>query len=247
MLAIRHSQATSSNEALQEVPARPRESNRRWLRRVRASSGILLFGGSSLTHFRIRVAQSHVRHDLLPSFWSVVGILEDGDTFASVPFGWSADASEVPRTNGIQTCQLAEYDDPVRFPNIAVLQFTDAVRPIYEHIERVKSQRSVIDLPTLMLPWLGYLWSAGQAGNPLLAGYGLPSAAFVETVYGIAGVELTPGLSSASSCPEAIWAAAKWWHQFYGQGMGVEDAAHAIARIPSGHFAVRQPAAAVVE
>jgi hypothetical protein len=66
-------------------------------------------------------------------------------------------------------------------------------------------------------------------------------------VYGIAGVELTPGLSSASSCPEAIWAAAKWWHQFYEQGMGVADAAHARARIPSGHFAVRQPAAAVVE
>jgi hypothetical protein len=247
MLAIRYSQVTSSNEAIQQVRPRSRESNRAWLRRVGVSNGIILLGGSSLTHFRIRVAQSHVRHDLLPSFWSVVGILEDGQTFASVPFGWSVDASEVPRSNGVQTCRLVDYDDPVRFPNIAVLQFTDAVRPILEHIERVKAQRAVIDLPTLMLPWLGYLWSAGQAGNPLLAGYGLPSAAFVETVYGIAGIELTPGLSSAASCPEAIWAAAKWWHPFYGQGMGVEDAAHAIARLPSGHFAVRQPAAAVVE
>jgi hypothetical protein len=247
MLAIRHSQATRSNEVLQQVRPRSRESNRAWLRRVGVSNGIILLGGSSLAHFRIRVAQSHVRDDLLPSFWSFVGILEDGQTFASVPFGWSADASEVPRSNGVQTCRLADYDDPLRFPNIAVLQFTDTVRPIYEHIERVKSQRSVIDLPTLILPWLGYLWSAGQAGNPLLAGYGLPSAAFVETVYGIAGIELTPGLSSAASCPEAIWAAAKWWHPFYGQGMGVEDAAHAVARIPSGHFAVRQPAAAVVE
>jgi hypothetical protein len=247
MLAIRYSQATTSNEALQQVRPRQRESNRAWLRRVGISSGIILLGGSSLTHFRIRVAQSHVRHDLLPSFWSFVGILEDAQTFVSVPFGWSADASEVPHINGVQTCRLADYDDPLQYPNIAVLQFTDDVRPIHEHIERVKSQRNVIDLPTLMLPWLGYLWSAGQAGNPLLAGCGLPSAAFVETVYGIAGIELTPGLSSASSCPEAIWAAAKWWHQFYGLGMGMEDAAHAIARIPSGHFVVRQPAAAVVE
>lgn len=247
MLAIRHSQATRSNEALQQVRARQRESNRAWLRRVGASSGIILLGGNSLTHFRIRVAQSHVRNDLLPSFWSLVGILEDGQTFASVPFEWSADPSEVPRINGVQTCRLADYDDPLRFPNIAVLQFTDTVRPIYENIKRVKSQRSVIDLPSLMLPWLGYIWSVGQAGNPLLAGYGLPSAAFVDTVYGIAGIELTPGLSSASSCPETIWAAAKWWHQFYGQDTGVGDAAHAIARIPSGHFAVRQPAAAVVD
>ena len=146
-----------------------------------------------------------------------------------------------------ETCRLEEYDDPVRFPNIAVLHFTDDERPIHQNIDRVKSQRSVIDLPTLMLPWLGYIWSVGQAANPLLAGQGLPSAAFVETVYGIAGIELTPGLSSASSCPEAIWAAAKWWHQFYAEETGIGDEAHAIARMPAGHFAVRQPAAAVVE
>jgi len=247
MLAIRHSQAMTPNESLQESPAQPRESNRAWLERLGASSGIILLGGSSLAHFRIRVAQSHVRSDLLPSFWSLVGILEGGETFASVPFDGRADPSDVPRTNGVQTCRLDEYDDPVRFPNIAVLHFTDNVRPIHENIERVKSQRSVIDLPTLMLPWLGYIWSIGQAGNPLLAGHGLPSAAFVETVYGIAGIELTPGLSSASSCPEAIWAAAKWWHQFYGAETAIGDEAHAIARIPTGHFAVRQPAAAVAE
>jgi hypothetical protein len=98
-----------------------------------------------------------------------------------------------------------------------------------------------------MLHWLGYIWSVSQAANPLLAGQGLPSAAFVETVYGIAGIELTPGLSSASSCPEAIWAAAKWWHQFYEAETGIGDEAHAIARLPTGHFAIRQPAAAVVE
>jgi hypothetical protein len=235
------------NASLQDMPARRRESNRAWLRRLRATSGILLLGGSSLAHFRIRVAQSHVRTDLLPSFWSLVGILMDGETFASVPLDGTTDASNVPRTNGVESCLLEEYDDPVQFPNIAVLHFTDDERPIHQNIDRITSQRSVIDLPTLMLHWLGYIWSVGQAANPLLAGQGLPSAAFVETVYGIAGIELTPGLSSASSCPEAIWAAAKWWHQFYEAGLGLGDEAHAIARMPTGHFAVRQPAAAVVE
>jgi hypothetical protein len=247
MLAIRHSQAMAPNASLQEQPVQQGESNRAWLGRLGASSGILLLGGSSLAHFRIRVAQSHVRGDLLPSFWSLVGILEDGQTFAAVPFDGNRDPSDVPRTNGLQTCRIEDYDDPLRFPNIAVLHFTDDERPIRQNIDRVKSQRSVIDLPALMLPWLGYIWSVGQAGNPLLAGYGLPSAAFVETVYGIAGIELTPGLSSASSCPEAIWAAAKWWHQFYGEETGLGNDAHAIARMPSGHFAVRQPAAAVAE
>jgi hypothetical protein len=235
------------NASLQDSPAQPRESNTEWLRRQGASSGIILLGGSSLAHFRIRVAQSHVRTDLLPSFWSLVGILVDGHTFASVPLDGMADPSVVPRTNGVQTCRIEDYDDPVRFPNVAILHFTDDERPIQQNIDRVTSQRSVIDLPALMLPWLGYIWSVGQAGNPLLTGNGLPSAAFVETVYGIAGIELTPGLSSASSCPEAIWAAAKWWHQFYGEEIGMGDDAHAVARIPTGRFAVRQPAAAVVE
>ena len=247
MLAMRYSQATAPNASLREVPARAGESNRAWLARQGASSGIILLGGSSLAHFRIRVAQSHVRSDLLPSCWSLVGVLEDDRAFASVPIDGGADPSEVPRTNGVRSCRLVEYDDPVRFPNIAVVQFTDDVRAIHANIERVKSQRSVIDLPTLILPWLGFIWSAGPAGNPLLAGSGLPSAAFVETVYGIAGIELTPGLSSASSCPEAIWAAAKWWHPFYQADTGVGDAAHAGPRVPTGYFALRQPAAAVVD
>jgi hypothetical protein len=247
MLAIRHSQAMAPNESLQQVRAQRRESNGEWMGRLGVSSGIILLGGGSLAHFRIRVAQSHARSDLLPSVWSLAGILEDDQTFASVPFDGNTDPSDVPHTNGVQTCRLEEYDDPVRFPNIAVLHFTDDERPIHQNIDRVKSQRSVIDLPTLMLPWLGYIWSVGQAANPLLAGYGLPSAAFVETVYGIAGIELTPGLSSASSCPEAIWASAKWWHQFYGEETGVANEAHAIARMPTGHFAIRQPAAAVVK
>jgi hypothetical protein len=183
----------------------------------------------------------------LSSFWSLAGILEDGETFASVPFDGLVDASELAHTNGVRSCRLDEYDDPRQFPNIAVLQFTDDVQPIRENIERVKAQRSVIDLPTLMLPWLGYIWSAGQAGYPLLSGYGLPSAAFVETVYGIAGIELTPGLSSASTCPEAIWAAAKWWHQFYQAETRIGNAVHAIGRTPTGHFTIRQLAAAVVE
>jgi hypothetical protein len=247
MLAMLHSQAMTPNESLQDVPAHDGESNREWLRRQGASSGIILLGGNSLAHFRIRVAQSHVRSDLLPSFWSLVGILKDAQTFASVPFDGSADPSDVPRTNGVQTCRLEEYDDPGRFPNIAVVHFTDNEGPIQQNIDRVRLQRSVIDLPTLMLPWLGYIWSVGEAGNPLLAGHGLPSAAFVETVYGIAGIELTPGLSSASSCPEAIWVAAKWWHEFYGEETGPGGAVQAIARKPTGQFAVRQPAAAVVE
>ena len=114
-------------------------------------------------------------------------------------------------------------------------------------VDKVRSQRSVIDLPSLMLPWLGYIWGAGQIGNPLLQGQGLPGAAFVETVYAMAGVELTPGLASSGSCPEAIWQSVKWWHEFYAQTASSGGGAHGLTTVPSGAYAVRQPAAAVVE
>lgn len=247
MIAIRHSAATHVNEALREAPATPGESNRQWLSRVGATDGVFLVGGNSLAHFRIRVAQSHLRSDLLPSFWSLAGILEDAETFVSVPLELRGDASEVPRTNGVQVCRLDDYDDPEHFPNIAVIRFTQHPQSIRERVAQVTAQRSVIDLPTLMLPWLGFIWSAGRAGNPLLEGHGLPSAAFVETVYGLAGIELTPGLSSTASCPEAIWAAGKWWHPFYAETTRAGDEQHPTPTIPAGHYAIRQPAAAVVE
>jgi hypothetical protein len=78
----------------------------------------------------------------------------------------------------------------------------------------------------------------------------------IETVFGMGGIELTPGVASATSCPEAIWQSAIWWHDYYQK----TAAAHAAgktrprvkseemtARAPEGRCITRQPAAAVVE
>ena len=82
-------------------------------------------------------------------------------------------------------------------------------------VERFQQQRIVIDAVQLLLAWLGYAWGAGRAGNPLLDGLGMPSAAMLETVTGAAGFDLTPGLESRASCPEAIWQSARWWHEYH--------------------------------
>jgi hypothetical protein len=247
MLATRHSTATAANEKLRESPAEAGESNQQWLQRIGASEGILLLGGSSVAHFRLRVAQSHLRSDLLPSYWSLAGILTGPGTFVSVPLELRGESADVPRLNGVHEARISEYDDPKRFPNVGAVRFATKTGPILEMVDKVRSQRSVIDLPSLMLPWLGYIWGAGQVGNPLLQGQGLPSAAFVETVYAMAGVELTPGLASTGSCPEAIWQSVKWWHEFYAQTANVGGGAHGLTTVPSGAYAVRQPAAAVLE
>lgn len=37
----------------------------------------------------------------------------------------------------------------------------------------------------------------------------------VEAVLAASGYDITPGLDSHASCPEAIWQAARWWHHYY--------------------------------
>ena len=226
-IAIRNSSSTTKNENIKETPARRSENNLAWLKRVRgkksAPGGLIMLGGSSVSHFRVRCAQAQLRRDLMPSFWSLVGIMQDDETFISVPLDLREDNSEVPLNNGVQVCQLEAYADPVRFPNIALINFTESFDSIDENVKRIKAQRSVVDLPSLMVPWLGYIWGAGQATNPLVIGQGVPSAVFVETVYGLAGIELTPGLSSSSSCPEAIWVSANSWQDFYDAATKAEN------------------------
>lgn len=242
----------TTNPELRRVNAEEEETNTTWLQRV-AKDGLvtegclLLIGGTSIAHFRVRVAQSHLRFDLTPSHWSLVGVLTNAETFYSVPLEITEDISELPRINGVRKFRVSDYDDPLRFPNIAIIQVTDTPEQVLQHVERMKWQRGLIDLPGLILSWLGYVWCVGQKGNPLLDGEGLPSAVFAETLFGVSGIELTPGLSTPSTCPEAIWQAAKWWRSFYEEAVKLSAATHARVITPRGCFALRQPAAAAVE
>lgn len=252
MIPIRQSNADKANSKLTEVKAEPDETNSAWLTRAGAKDGVLLLGGASIAHFRIRVAQSHARADMKPSSWSLAGILLNESSFLSVPLELCGDSSDIALGNGIQTCSIKDYDDPERFPNIAVLRFTKDTEKILTNSKLLggdreakrPAQRNILDLPTLMLPWLSFTWICGRASNPLTDGLGLPSAAYVETVYGIAGIELTPGLASATSCPEAIWQAAKYWYAFYKEAAKTDNVRNAAQQVPTGQYAVRQKAAA---
>jgi hypothetical protein len=215
MVTSRRSPTDKANQRLREQSPDFRLNNSDWLAQLENKDGIILLGGTSVADFRVRVAQSRLRSDMMPSFWSLCGILlEGGKHFISSPFNFS-DVSAIPKCNGVQECSIEEYDDPDRYPNVAVIRFAKAHKNLERDLARVRKDRSIIDLPALMLPWLGFLWGTTGSANPLQSGIGLPSAALVETTFAMAGFELTPGLSSASSCPEAIWQSAKWWTEYY--------------------------------
>ena len=228
MLNILSSPASKASDQFHEVTRRKGESNLAWLTRNFPAAGegvsLLLLGGTDPYAFRLRVAQSHVRHDMSPSRWSHIGILwpvrknpaatKLYEISLQPPRGFGFPAS----TNGVQEQgDVGNYTDRQRFPNLAVLRIPAKWSDVRKAVEEFKKQRAVLDTKELILHWLAFAWGVGRTGNPLLDGHGIPSAAMVETVVGAAGYDLTPGLESGASCPEAIWQAARWWHQYYSE------------------------------
>jgi hypothetical protein len=254
-----HTAPTSTEASLLKLQARKRdEGNKAWLERAMKtespeSGSIVLLGGANLTHFRLRTAQSQVRRDLLPSFWSHIAIVHP-DSMSTL-YESSLEPPDgnfgVPRWHGIQTGTIATYDDPNRFPNIALVQWKLKTGALGENetlgtalntaINRLYSDRGTVDISSALWSWLGYVWGIADQTNPLLRGIGLPCAILVETVFSILGIELTPGLASQSTCPEAIWQAAKWWGDFY------DSEATLTEGRPKGVFHIGQPAAAVTD
>ena len=120
MIPMRQSTATDQNTLLVDdlsapvaltkkgTPKGSPRGNVAWLRRARRDHGIgevgdvVLIGGKSVVDFRIRVAQSHARHDLTPSYWSTVGVLASATRMITVPVGSTGvDLSLIPATNAM--------------------------------------------------------------------------------------------------------------------------------------------------
>ena len=114
---------------------------------------------------------------------------------------------------------MSEFDDADRYPNIAVVRFPGATSSVLDEVDALRTQRTIADLPALVVAWLGFVWGTPDGVNPLLEGMGHPGAVLVETAFGLVDVELTPGLAAAASCPEAIWQSVKWWQDFYTQAV----------------------------
>jgi hypothetical protein len=234
MLNIFTSTVKNPNKEFKETPRKDGEDNLQWLTRVippdeDGYTDLLLLGGSSLSAFRLRAAQAHLRHDLTPSSWSHVMLLGNikKNLAATVVFEISLEpltgfGFPVP-SNALQKAKLGNYSDGEAYPNIAHIRVPVVRQKVTEALTRYQRQRAVLDGPQLVLLWLAYLWGAGRTSNPLADGQGMPSAAMIEVVIGASGFDLTPGLESRSSCPEAIWQAAKWWHEYYENDKGKES------------------------
>ena len=244
MIPNRESDAARSNDALRIERPHEGEGNLAWWRRLGGPTGVLLLGGTSLVDFRVRFAQSGLRNDLTPSYWSLCGVLASDGTILSVPLQ-PDDVSDVPRSNAVRYLNIEDMDSPLWWPNIAVVRFSTDDLAIVAEAARLADRRTIIDLPELLLAWLAYAWAAVDADNPLLRSKGVPSAALVAAAHSMVGIEVTPGLSSAASCPEAIWQAVKWWHEYYAETEALGGGQPGRV-VPTGISGVRQESAAIL-
>ena len=217
------------------------ETNTAWMRRAHQAmfatgsmasesldhwTCIALIGGSDTESFRLRVAQAQLRRDLLPSFWSDVMLVAPRDgSFAQaqathVPLAQHGDARFPPRENGVVTRPLADFDDTGAFPNVALIAVPVKSKDIDDRLRAFRRSRSTLDALEHVLRWLAFVWGVARTGNPLHENYGIPSACMLETVFSAAGFDLTPGLESRASCPEAIWSGARYWHDYFLTAIG---------------------------
>jgi len=234
--------STSSDRSAQFLKADRvgNENNITWLQRQLEDMGtqsqlthLVLLGGRGLTAFRLRVAQSHLRHDMMPSNWSHAVLLGElapaveDTTIYELSLEPPGGFQEMPETNGLQTNTLGYYSRRRDFPNIALLRLpvpvanwlsTPAAEGRVPPIVHYQRQRAILDAPGLVLPWLSYAWGVGDAGNPLLQGTGIPSAAMIETILNSVGYDPSPGVDSRAACPEAFYQSAAWWQMYYEDG-----------------------------
>lgn len=237
MIDIHQSEASEGkhNQALTEMEFKPKENNIDWMNRANKDLSntkdhtlLVLLGGSDTSACRLRYTQAYARQNLTPSNWSHVLLLDKLNEFSDSSSTWemglhpSSGFDFPPDTNAVQKGKLKPYKNPEAFPNIALLAVPVDLKGVKKAVKKFTKRRNIINGPDLVITWLGYLWGATGSRNPLLEECGIPSAVLVEYALGSAGFDLTPGLASRSSCPEAIWQAAKWWHDYYAKAENEE-------------------------
>lgn len=218
---------SSVNRDVQKLARQESETNVQWLKRAYASfnlddisswSFIVLAGGKDIASFRIRVAQSHLRGDMLPSFWSDCALLKitKGNLatakFYNLPLFQPALEPYAPARNGLVELSVNKIPD---YPNLALLALPVAQDKVLASLADYKGARISYDAVENILPWLAFVWGAGNAGNPLMQQIGFPSAMMLNQIYGAQGFDLAPGVNANLSTPETFWSGVKHWQDYY--------------------------------
>lgn len=222
-----------------------------------------LVGSCDLPGICLRQAQSVLRNDRRPSYWSHAFIITqawDGASpisqlpIAEVPFYARNGEFPEPDDNGvIRSTRLGHYLNRTLDANVAL--FT-----VRRNIDNSIQALSELDLETIQASindpnidrqrfdfwqnlgvWQQYFWSGQQLPNPLLNGQPIATTSFIEMLFEQIGIDLTPAASERNSAPEHFWTSMHWWLQ-----QEVQEQRGSGGALVSGCFAIRDEGAAVL-
>ncbi len=224
---------------------------------------IVLIGSRDLPGVTLRQAQSVLRWDRRPSFWSHAFLINskwNGKSnigklpIVGVPLYSRAGAFPDPKNNGVVTATLDAYADPKIDANIALLSVAKTtemgpksldkklIRTLRARVNDPNADRLRYELWDSLCAWNRYLWSSGDASNPLRNNIPVPATAFVEMVYEAINLDLVPGASERNSAPEHIWNTSHWWLQHQATDEGFDQ-----PYTTCGCFAIRDPGCSTLD
>lgn len=212
---------------------------------------ILLVGGADERSLALRKAQSWLRLDQQPSYWSHAALIlhwPDGDWRRAIGVEVTLDpenpVEQVPERNGVTFFRLGRYADQRRYPNVCVASFELAALP--EQAGGTRDPKQAIEDAALapnrdrlrypLWTWLGE-WARhvlGASSAISLDGVPMPSAALCEYAFEAAQIDLAPGSSTPQSSPESLWSNLLYWSKsMHATGIGVK--AFAVTRQEAPH------------
>src|SRR5262249_47848607 len=155
--------------------------------------------------------------------------------------------------------RLERYLDPIRYPSLAIgiirLPDADAAKPeTGVRMTADKRRRALVDAATdpirsaqrfPLWEWLGHLgrYVTTHGPHPLVDHLPHPGAAFCEYAYEAAGLDLTPGATAPTTCPELLWSTLLHWSGSIGAKEDAEDRVRVWSSDLSGVIANRATAA----
>jgi hypothetical protein len=172
----------------------------------------------------LRQAQAVLRWDRRPSLWSHVFLISERANLDDIGATPILEVPMYPRTgvfprperNAVSEGMLGQYHAPGIDANVGLVSVSMSEKDATDVRDRALDyniDRLRYDLWDTLGVWQAYLWSSGQAPNPLREGFPIAASAYVEMAFEAIGLDLTPGASERNSSPEHIWTAAKWWHE----------------------------------
>ncbi len=186
-----------------------------------------LVGGHDPASISVRWAQSFLRFDRRPSYFSNIFIFTGrGDAILECRVV-GADPTR-PETQGIMRDRARRYRDPKAWPNKALVGFrfvqtegglapAARLRTVLDAARNEKAIRERYDLWRMIASWQPYLFEPQRVSNPLVEKSAHPGAAYVRWALSMAGVEGAPGALDEFDAPEHFWAAANYWYDTYEQ------------------------------